>query len=151
MRNATRQWLGVLLALLAGISALLLPGTSSVHLAAQAPATLVIDGGTLIDGNGGAPISDAFVVIQGDRIASVSRRGQATIPASAQVIRADGKFILQEGNEKKLGKWKPGKQPNTLTINYAVNKSVWTVTIAGDLATVERPDINETRYFRVKH
>lgn len=66
----------------------------SPHAAAQAPAPLVIDGGTLIDGNGGVPVADAVVIMQGDRIAAVSRRGEAAIPANAQVIRADGKFIL---------------------------------------------------------
>jgi amidohydrolase family protein/IPT/TIG domain-containing protein len=67
----------------------------AVHVAAQAqqPA-LVIEGGTLIDGNGGAPVSDAVVIIQGNKITSVSRKGQGSYPAGAQVIKADGKFIL---------------------------------------------------------
>jgi hypothetical protein len=67
-----------------------------VSLAAQQPAaaTLVIDGGTLIDGNGGTPVQDAVVVIQGNRIANVLRKGQVTMPADADVIHADGKFIL---------------------------------------------------------
>ena len=66
-----------------------------VRLAAQAqqPA-VVIEGGTLIDGNGGAPVQDAVVVIQGNKITSVSRKGQGPYPANAQVIKADGKFIL---------------------------------------------------------
>ena len=67
----------------------------AVHVVAQAqqPA-LVIEGGTLIDGNGGAPVQDAVVVIQGNKITSVSRKGQASYPANAQVIKADGKYIL---------------------------------------------------------
>ena len=41
----------------------------------------------------GAP--SAVVIIHGNRITSVSRKGgQATYPAGAQVIKADGKFIL---------------------------------------------------------
>ena len=61
---------------------------------AQQPAALVIEGGTLLDGNGGAPIPDSVIVIQGNKITSVSRRGQGSYPANARVIRADGKFIL---------------------------------------------------------
>jgi imidazolonepropionase-like amidohydrolase len=57
-------------------------------------ATLVIQGGTLIDGNGGPPVRDAVVVIEGNTIRSVERRGQASYPAAAQVLRADGKFIV---------------------------------------------------------
>ena len=61
---------------------------------AQQQATLVIEGGTLIDGNGGPPVADALIIVQGNRITNVSKKGQATYPANAQVIRADGKFIL---------------------------------------------------------
>ncbi len=60
----------------------------------QQPAALVIEGGTLIDGNGGAPIQDAEVVIQGNKITSVSRKGQAAYPANAWIIKADGKYVL---------------------------------------------------------
>ena len=59
-----------------------------------AQTSIVIEGGTLIDGNGGAPVPDSVVIIQGNKIAAVSRKGQATYPANAQVIKADGKFIL---------------------------------------------------------
>jgi hypothetical protein len=62
---------------------------------AQAPTSnvLVIDGGTLIDGSGGAPIRDAQIVVEGDRIRDVGRKGR-TLPAGAQVVNADGKFIV---------------------------------------------------------
>ena len=65
----------------------------AVAQAAQ-PAILVIEGGTLIDGNGGAPVRDALIIIQGNKIAAVSRKGQTSYPAGAQVLRADGKFIV---------------------------------------------------------
>jgi hypothetical protein len=38
-------------------------------------APLVIEGGTLIDRNGGAPVTDAVVVIHGSRIAAVGTQG----------------------------------------------------------------------------
>src|SRR5439155_8948656 len=59
-----------------------------------APPALVIQGGILIDRNGGAPVANAVVVIQGNRIAAVGRAGQVIIPAGAQVINAQGKYIL---------------------------------------------------------
>ncbi len=57
------------------------------------PAVLVIDGGILIDGNGGPPVRDVQIVIEGNRITNIGRKGQ-TRPANAQVLNADGKFIL---------------------------------------------------------
>ena len=45
----------------------------STHVAAQGNQTLVIQGGTLIDGNGGAPVANSVIVIQGNRITAVGR------------------------------------------------------------------------------
>jgi hypothetical protein len=65
------------------------------RLAGQAPAqaALVIEGGKLIDGNGGTPVPDVQIVIRGNRIAAIGRRG-APIPQGARVLPADGKFII---------------------------------------------------------
>jgi imidazolonepropionase-like amidohydrolase len=57
------------------------------------PVVLIIEGGTLIDGNGGPPLRDVQIAIEGNRIASIGRKGQNHQP-NAQVINADGKFIL---------------------------------------------------------
>jgi amidohydrolase family protein len=82
----------ILLGLLAGDSP---DDHQFVH--AQTPAApsrvLVVEGGTLIDGSGGAPIRDVQIVIEGDRIRTVGRKGQ-TPPAGAQVVNADSKFIV---------------------------------------------------------
>jgi len=61
---------------------------------AQQAAALVIEGGTLIDGNGGAPVPDSVVVIEGNKITHVSRKGQIAYPANAVIIRAEGKYVL---------------------------------------------------------
>src|SRR5437868_12097970 len=55
---------------------------------------LVIQGATLIDGNGGAPVANSVIVIQGNRITAVGRAGQVQVPAGATVINANGKFVL---------------------------------------------------------
>jgi hypothetical protein len=73
------------------VSCLIVPALLAAQ--AQQPA-VVIEGGTLIDGNGGAPVPDAVVVIQGNRITAVSRKGQTQYPPNSQIINADGKFIL---------------------------------------------------------
>lgn len=56
--------------------------------------SLVIEGGTLIDGTGRAPLRDALIVIEGNKIATVGEKGRVSSPPGAQVIQAAGKFIL---------------------------------------------------------
>ena len=60
---------------------------------AQQSGTLVIDGGTLIDGNGGAPVRDVQIVVQANHITKIGKKGDAHSP-DAQVLQADGKFIV---------------------------------------------------------
>ena len=54
----------------------------------------VILGSTLIDGTGGAPLADAAVVIDGDRIAAAGPRAKVSWPTGAEVIDAAGLTIL---------------------------------------------------------
>ena len=61
---------------------------------AQGQQALVIQGGTLIDGNGGPAVPNAVVVIQGNRIAQAGPAGQVQIPQGARVISANGKWVL---------------------------------------------------------
>ena len=55
--------------------------------------TIVILGATLIDGSGRAPLRDSAVVIRGDSIVAVGRRGQVRIPSGARVIDARGMVV----------------------------------------------------------
>ncbi len=48
----------------------------------------------IIDGNGGAPIEDGTVIIQGDRIVSVGPAAEVRIPDHAKIIDAHGKTIM---------------------------------------------------------
>jgi imidazolonepropionase-like amidohydrolase len=56
------------------------------------PTALV--GATIIDGNGGAPLEDSAMVIDGDRIIAVGRRGEVPIPRSAHKIDIHGHYII---------------------------------------------------------
>lgn len=79
--------LGAALLVIAGA----LPPTPS---AAQKITPLVIQGGTLIDATGRPPVEDAVIVVEGERIKAVGKRGEVTIPRGARVIDAKGKTIL---------------------------------------------------------
>ncbi len=56
--------------------------------------TLAITDVTVIDGNGGAPLTQATVVVQGERITALGKTGDVTLPADARVIDGSGKFLL---------------------------------------------------------
>ena len=62
---------------------------------AQQPAVVAITGGTIIDGNGGAPVGDGVVVVSGHRITAAGPRSSVpVVPAGATTIDARGKFIV---------------------------------------------------------
>ena len=54
----------------------------------------VIEGGTLIDGNGGMPLQNSVIVIEGSRIQAVGARGNVPYPPQARIIKADGMTVL---------------------------------------------------------
>lgn len=76
--------------------ALALAAAASSRPLAQATAGRVtaINGATLIDGSGGAPVPDAVVVVTGDRISAAGPRASTPVPAGATVIDALGQFIV---------------------------------------------------------
>jgi hypothetical protein len=61
---------------------------------AQKPPALVLQGGTLIDATGRPPLENAVVVVEGDRIKAVGKRGEVTVPKGARVIDVRGKTLL---------------------------------------------------------
>ena len=61
---------------------------------ASAQAVTAITGGTLIDGNGGAPVADAVVVVTGSRIAAAGPRASVHVPDGATVIDAKGRYVV---------------------------------------------------------
>src|SRR5678815_4153262 len=61
--------------------------------ASAAPDTLIaIVGATLIDGAGGAVVSDATIIVRGKRIAAVGPRASVRVPAGARIVDGTGKF-----------------------------------------------------------
>ena len=63
-------------------------------LAAQQNGTLVVRGGTLIDGTGAAPVANATVLIRDGKITAVGGAGAVRVPAGARVIDAKGKWVI---------------------------------------------------------
>jgi len=55
---------------------------------------IAIVGATLIDGRGGPPVSDAVVIVKGERIAAVGNRASVKIPPGAQIVDAKGLTLL---------------------------------------------------------
>ena len=51
---------------------------------------IAIVGATVIDGNGGPPLADATIVIEGRRIAEIGSRAAVQVPPGAQVIDGAG-------------------------------------------------------------
>jgi imidazolonepropionase-like amidohydrolase len=66
---------------------------SVLQLPAQTP-TVVLEGGTLIDGTGREPVNNAVVVVEGNRIKSVGTKGQVSYPSNARIINTEGRTIL---------------------------------------------------------
>ncbi len=60
----------------------------------RASGSTVILGATLIDGTGHDPLSNAAILIEGERIRAVGTRAAMTIPQGARVIEAEGMTLL---------------------------------------------------------
>jgi len=58
------------------------------------PCPRVIIGGTLIDGTGAAPIKDSVVILDGEWIKAVGKKGEIPIPDGAEIINASGKTVI---------------------------------------------------------
>jgi len=54
----------------------------------------VIDGATLIDGNGGAPVADAVIVFEGTRITAAGPRAAVRVPPNSHIVDARGRYVI---------------------------------------------------------
>jgi hypothetical protein len=76
--------------------------------------------------------------------------GSPTSTANIATVKfhPDGRWEMTEGGGRVInGTWKSNRKGDRVTIQLP--DAEWKVTIEGNLATVERPDVG-TRYFRVK-
>ena len=55
---------------------------------------IVFTGATLIDGTGAAPVADAALVIEGERIVAAGPRSSLSWPGDAEVVDVRGKTII---------------------------------------------------------
>lgn len=98
---------------------------------------IVIEGGTLIDGNGGTPVRNSVVVIEGNKITNVSRVGQTSYPANAEVIDARGKWVLPGlWDEMVSYQWYYGE----IMLNYGITSTL-DVGIAGEVGRAYRDGV----------
>ena len=63
---------------------------------AEGQERLAIVGATIIDGNGGAPIVNGTILIDGDRITAVGSRSDTAVPSDSRVIDGSGKFVTPD-------------------------------------------------------
>jgi len=77
-------------------SALLNAQLREINQVANPPETSVIAivSATLIDGRGGPPVSDAVVIVKGERIEAVGNRASVKIPPGAEIVDAKGLTLL---------------------------------------------------------
>lgn len=122
---------------LLGLGLLVLAKLAPVFAQAQPPDALVIEGGTLFDGNGGTPVGNSVIIVEGNKISQVGKKGLA-YPANSKVINADGKFVVPGLIDAK----------SNYASNFGEAYLVWGVTAAvvsggsGDAGTAERDAIN---------
>lgn len=75
-----------------GLASIALLGASQLFPQQKAP--LCITGAIIIDGRGGAPLTDGVVIIEGGRMTRVGTKDTVSIPTGARVLDAAGKFLL---------------------------------------------------------
>ena len=63
-------------------------------LAANAVGTITIVGGTVVDLEGKAPIENAVILVEGDRIAAIGEAGSVKIPDGAEQINTENTWLI---------------------------------------------------------
>ena len=59
-----------------------------------APRRIALVGGTLIDGNGGPPLRNSVILVDGERISSIGTVETKAVPAGYEVISTEGMSVL---------------------------------------------------------
>ena len=77
-----------------GVPALLCALFASPAAAADETRQLAIVGTNLVSVHGAPAIRDAVVLVEGDRIKAIGRRGEFAIPAQARIVAMPGKWLI---------------------------------------------------------
>src|SRR5689334_10444980 len=72
----------------------LVPAIAWSALVAYAQTATAFVGARLIDGTGAAPIADAVVIVEGERITGAGPRARVAIPRGATTVDAAGKTLI---------------------------------------------------------
>ena len=80
--------------------------------AAAAAGTTAVVGGTVVDLDGNAPIQNAVILVEGERIAAIGKAADVKIPDDAEIIDAKGAWLIPGlmNMHVHLGLVLPGKQ-----------------------------------------
>ncbi|MEO0997752.1 MAG: amidohydrolase family protein, partial [Pseudomonadota bacterium] len=62
--------------------------------AADSPDVVAVTGGNVVDLDGGAPVRDAVVLIDGERISAIGEAGEVAIPPGAERIDVGGAWLI---------------------------------------------------------
>ena len=65
-----------------------------LSIASAGAETKVLQSFTLIDGNGGPPLSDAAMIVKDGRIAWVGPKSKLVVPAGAETLNLAGRFVM---------------------------------------------------------
>jgi hypothetical protein len=129
LTRSTYKFLCLLLSIFSGLTL-----TLGVARAQQA---IVIEGGTLIDGNGGDPVPNSVVIVEGNEISQVSEVGETRYPRNAVVIDARGKFVLPGLWDAMVSyQWFYGE----IMLNYGITSTI-DVGIAGEIGAAFRDGV----------
>ncbi len=75
-------------------TAAFLTATGGLSAAAEPQTTVALVGGNVVDLDGGAPLRDAVVLVDGERISAIGAAGQVTIPPAAERIDVGGAWLI---------------------------------------------------------
>jgi len=67
---------------------------STAHAQDQAQNRVALVGGSVVDIHGGSPISDAVVLVEGERIAAIGKAGEIDIPEGTELIDVKGAWLI---------------------------------------------------------
>ncbi len=69
-------------------------GLAGTSVAAESAGNVAIVGGSVVDLDGGAPLRDAVILIEGERITAIGAAGELAVPPDAEIIDVEGAWLI---------------------------------------------------------